>query len=71
MLGVQSQVIKQLPILQAPQLSSSGLHGKETTYTFVHMQISRDIWVCFDWHMHMTVYWSFYILLLNKHDLNL
>lgn len=57
--GVQSQVIKQLPILQAPQLSSSGLHSKETTCTFVHMQIlTSGIWVCFDSLVHMTVHWS-------------
>lgn len=72
MLGIQSQVIKRLPILQAPQLSSLGLNGQKTTSTFVNLHIlTRGIWVFLDSHVHINVHWSLEVLQLNRHDMNL
>lgn len=72
MLGIQSQVIKRLPILQAPQISSSGLNGQKSTATFVHLHIlTRGIWVFLDSHMHIKVHWSLEVLEWNWHDMNL
>lgn len=50
MLGAQSRAIKQLPVVQASRLSSSRLHGKETTDT-VETTTTRGIWVCI-WCTH-------------------